>query len=323
MSQSKRPTLRQLEYFETVARLLNYRMAAAALGISQPALTTQIHALEASLNTSLLERSRSGTHLTPEGRELLPHAREVLSAMRSLQDHATVVSEGALTTYRLGVPPTLGPYLLPHVMPELHKRFGQLKIYVREQPHQTLVEELRHGTLDLAILPLPLMARDLVIERLFSEPLRYVVPAEHRFAGTPVVRPRQLRGERVLTLEAHHHIHALVREACDRFGASIERDYEGTSLDTLRQMVVMGLGTAFLPALYIHSEMHIPEALYVCELEGIPLVRDHGLAWRAAAPGRHFYREFTANLREIIDGRLGDVVEISGGAGGRQRRGGP
>ncbi|WP_116365065.1 hydrogen peroxide-inducible genes activator [Parahaliea mediterranea] len=311
MARPKEPTLRQLEYFESVARLLSYRGAAEELQISQPALTAQISTLEAGLKVALLERSRSGTHLTPEGRELLPYARDVLATMRNLKERAAVVSEGRQTTYRLGVPPTLGPYLLPHVLPELHKRHHKLKLYVREQPHQILLQELRSGSLDIAILPLPVRADDLIIEGLFSEPLRYVVPADHRLAGNPVVRPPQLRGERVLTLEAQHHIHSLVKNVCDRIGAVIERDYEGTSLDTLRQMVVMGLGTAFLPALYIHSEMHKPEALYVSQLEGVPLVRDHGLAWRAAAPSRHFYRELAADIREFVELRLGDVVSLA------------
>ncbi|WP_235898571.1 hydrogen peroxide-inducible genes activator [Parahaliea maris] len=320
MARQKSPTVRQLEYFEAVARMLNYRSAADELEISQPALTAQISALESSLGVALLERSRSGTHLTPEGRELLPHTRDVLAAMRTLEERAAVVSEGRQTTYRLGVPPTLGPYLLPHVMPELHKRYHKLKLYVREQPHQTLLQELRNGSLDIAILPLPVRADDLIIEALFTEPLRYVVPADHSLSGTPVVRPRQLRGERVLTLEAQHHIHSLVKSVCDKLGASIERDYEGTSLDTLRQMVVMGLGTAFLPALYIHSEMHKPEALYVCQVEGMPLVRDHGLAWRAGAPSRHFYRELAGDIREFVDLRLGDVVRPANtpGRGGKR-----
>ena len=88
------------------------------------------------------------------------------------------------------------------------------------------------------------------------------------------------------------------------------RDYEGTSLDTLRQMVVMGLGVAFLPGLYVHSEMHIPEALHVCELKSMPINRQHALVWRASAPGRIFYRELAAYLRNIIKQRLGDVVSV-------------
>jgi len=307
---NKPPSIRQLEYFEATARLLNYRAAADELAISQPALTAQISALETALNVTLLERSRSGTHLTPEGRELLPHAIEVLRATQTLCEHAAVVREGHQTTYRLGVAPTLGPYLLPHVLPKLHQDYDELKLYVREQPHQQLLQDLRSGALDLAFLPLPTIADDLIIEPLFNEPLRYVVPADHVLAASNIVRPHQLRGEKVLTLEAQHHIHNLVQTACDKLGALIQRDFEGTSLDTLRQMVVMGLGTAFLPALYIHSEMHRPEALHVCELQGMPLIRGHGLAWRAAAPSRHFYRELAGRIRELIAGNLGGVVSV-------------
>jgi LysR family transcriptional regulator, hydrogen peroxide-inducible genes activator len=310
MPQSKTPSLRQLEYFECVARHLNYRAAAEELRISQPALTAQVSALESTLAVALLERSRAGTQLTPEGRELLPLAREVITTLRSLCEHAAVISEGHQATYRLGVPPTLGPYLLPHVMPSLHQRHSGLKLYVREQPHQLLLQELHQGGLDLAILPLPVESARLVVEPLFTEPLRYVVPADHPLARSSSVRPPQLRGQKVLTLEAQYHIHSLVRDVCERLGATIQRDYEGTSLDTLRQMVVMGLGTAFLPALYIHSEMHNPEALQVCDLQDMPLAREHGLAWRAGAPSRHFYRELAADFLDIIQQRLGEVVSV-------------
>jgi LysR family hydrogen peroxide-inducible transcriptional activator len=311
MPDDKLPTLRQLQYFEAVARQLNFRAAAAELEISQPALTAQVSALEQALTVILLERSRAGTRLTPEGRELLPHARAVINALQTLCEHATVLSAGHQTTYRLGVPPTLGPYLLPHVMPALHQSQAGLKLYVRELPYLALLQELRQGGLDLAILPLPLAAPDLLVQPLFTEPLRLVVPADHPLAGRAAVRPGQLRGEKVLTLEAQHHIHGLVRDLCERVGAVIQRDYEGTSLDTLRQMVVMGLGTAFLPALYIHSELHTPEALQVCTLRGMSLEREHGLAWRASAPSRHFYRELAAGFLEIISERLGTVVRVA------------
>lgn len=306
------PTLKQLEYFAAIAGRASYRRAAEELGVSQPALTTQIAALESVLGVTLFERSRAGTLLTPEGRELLEPARQILLAMREFRTSADLIARGHGATYKLGVPPTVGPYLLPNVLPELHARYGELKLYVREGAPRHLQRDLVEGRYDLAILPLPVAATELAVEPLFTEPLKFVVPTDHRLAGKAEVTPSQLRGEKVLTLEEQHHFHHQVQEICGHLGAELQRDYEGTSLDTLRQMVVMGLGVAFLPGLYVHSEMHNPEALHVSELKAHPIFRQHGLVWRASTPGRRLFRELAAHMREIIGRRLGDVVNVSG-----------
>lgn len=304
------PTIKQLQYFVAIADRASYRRAAEELGVSQPALTTQISALESNLAVTLFERSRSGTLLTPEGGELLQKARKVLLSMQELRQTADVIAQGHQTTYKLGVPPTLGPYLLPNVLPGLHSRYHAMKLYVREAPPRLLQRQLSEGIYDLAIMPMPIDSIDLTVEPLFVEPLKFVIPADHPLAGKKQVRPADLQGEKVLTLEDQHHFHHQVDEICRKLGATLQRDYEGTSLDTLRQMVVMGLGVAFLPGLYVHSEMHNPEALHVSELKSMPIRRQHGLVWRASAPGRFFYRELAALLREIIQERLGDVVTV-------------
>ncbi|GEA11732.1 hypothetical protein KUL49_21070 [Alteromonas sp. KUL49] len=125
------------------------------------------------------------------------------------------------------------------------------------------------------------------------------------------VAPEELAHEKVLTLEDKHHFHRQVQEICNKLGADLQRDYEGTSLDTLRQMVVMGMGVAFLPGLYIHSELHRPEELHVSEIENMPIVRQHGLSWRNTAPGRSSFRELAETMREIIDNRLSSAVDAS------------
>ena len=309
-TQPHAPTLRQIEYFVAIASRASYRRAAEDLGVSQPALTTQIRSLETLLGLSLFERSRSGTLLTPEGRELLEQARTILLAMREFRENAETMSQGLQTTYKLGVPPTLGPYLLPHVLPALHTQHHRLKLYVREEAPRNLLRGLSEGTYDIAIVPLPVERADLSVEPLFTEPLKFVVPADHHLASKTTISPSQLRGEKVLTLEGHHHFHHQVQEICHELGADLQRDYEGTSLDTLRQMVVMGLGVTFLPGLYVHSEMHDREALHVSELKSKPILRQHGLVWRASTPSRGLYRELAGQIREIVADRLGEVVKV-------------
>lgn len=304
-------SLNQIRYFVTVARYLSYRRAASILGISQPTLTTQINALESILGVALLERSRSGTLLSPQGKALLEAADDILQAGQRFTEIARGLSEGEGATFRLGIPPTLGPYLLPHILPELHARKPNLKFYVREAAPQQLHYGLLNGDYDLVLSPLSSKSSQVIVQPLFTEPLKFVMPYDHPLAGHDLVHPSQLSGEKVLTLEDRHHFHYQVHEICLQIGASLQRDYEGTSLDTLRQMVVMGMGVAFLPGLYIHSELHKPEALHVCEIDGMPIQREHSLAWRNTAPGRQVFRALATLIREIISERLSEAVIVS------------
>ncbi len=307
---TKLPSFNQLKYFVTVAKHLSYRRAAQVLGISQPTLTSQINALENSMGVVLFERSRSGTLLSAQGRSLLESAEDVLHACMRLEEAARDLADGPQTTYRLGIPPTLGPYLLPHILPVLHKRYAKLKFYVREDAPKHLEQGLINGEYDLILSPSSTISSHLVVEPLFIEPLKFVVASDHRLAGQAFVQPSDIRGEKVLTLQDTHHFHHQVQEICALLDADLQRDYEGTSLDTLRQMVVMGMGVAFLPGLYIHSELHKPEALHVCELAEMPIKRQHALAWRNTSPSRVFFRELTSEIKLLVKERLGDVVNV-------------
>ncbi len=306
----KQPSLSQLKYFLAVARQQSYRSAAHQLGVSQPTLTGQIAALEKSLGVVLFERSRSGTQLSPQGRILLEPAAEVVQSALRFSEQARAMADDSQNTYRLGVPFTLGPYLLPFVLPDLHRRFEKLKFYVRDAAPSLLQQGLLDGEFDLIISPQLKESGQLVSSELFIEPLKFVIPSDHRLAGQQFIDPEEIRGEKVLTLENTHHFHYQVLDICNKLGAKVQRDYEGTSLDTLRQMVVMGMGVAFLPGLYVHSELHHPEALHVCELSETPIVRRHSLIWRNTAPGRSFFRELASHLREIIGSKLTDAVRV-------------
>jgi len=311
LSEGKTPSLNQLRYFVTVARQLNFRRAAHALGVSQPTLTTQINALENHLGLTLFERSRSGTLLSAHGHALLHYAEQVLKANLHFHEVARNLSDGENTMYRLGIPPTLGPYLLPHILPDIHALKPGLKFYVREAAPDQLFQGLLTGEYDLILSPMSQTNSQVQSQPLFYEPLKFVLPSDHPLADQDYIDPEQIRGEQVLTLEDRHHFHHQVQEICMRLGANVARDYEGTSLDTLRQMVVMGMGVAFLPGLYIHSELHKPEALHVCELADMPIVRQHVLAWRNTSPARAFFRELSAVMRDIIRQRLSDAVTVT------------
>ena len=301
-------TLKQIQYFLAVAETQSIRRAADRLDIAQPTLSTQLATLEKSLGVTLFERNRRVTQLTPAGRALLPAAQQVVAQWHELQELAHTLSDTAATTHRLGVPPTLGPYLLPNVVPAIHAQFDRLKLYVREEQPSQLESGVIEGRHDLALLPLPLRSDTLAVEVLFREPLLLVASQDAGLSSSGVLREEQLAGMSILGLDERHQLHQEVQRICERTGAFINRDYEGTSLDTLRQMVVMGMGVAFLPALYIRSEIHRPEELSVIRVEGARLYREHALIYRAGSPVRHLYQALAQLIRERMADAFSDVV---------------
>lgn len=298
------PTHRQIAYFVAVAEALSFRQAAARTQVSQPTLTHQILALEESLGVELFERSRAGTRLTPAGRELLPNARRTLEELRGLKDHAAALSRGPGGIYRLGVTPTLGPYLLPQILPSLHRHYAALKLYVREDAPRDLEAGLTAGDYDMIMTSLPVDELGLAVMPIFREPLKLAVPADHRLAARKRVDRADLAGESVLTIEEHHHFHQQIRQLCERLGAHVLRDYEGTSLDTVRQMVVMGMGIAFLPALYIRSEIHRPSELRIKTVHGEEIERTQALAWRKSSPAAPLFEEIAGRIRNLVAAEL-------------------
>ena len=304
---NKTPTLKQLEYFVAIAESKTFRRAAEQIGVSQPTLTSQMYILEKSLQVSLFERSRTGAVLTPVGRDLLNNARQVLEEMKGLVDQAGMIRHGPGGTFRIGVSPTVGPYLLPHIMSELHQEYSTLKLYVRENMPHILELDLLEGRLDLLLIPLPFSGSTVTTEVLFHEPLQLIVPADHKLAKLKTIKPSHLRNQDVLTLEAQYSHYHQVQKACDELGAHVLRDYEGTSLDALRQMVVMSMGLAFLPSLYVHSEIHEPEALVVTKVEKLNLHRTHVLAWRKKSPNRVFYQQLAQSIRQLVKKNLGEA----------------
>ena len=307
MSGLERLTFKQIRYFQAIAEAGSFRRAADRLGVKQPTLTVQIAALEATLATTLFERHRSGVVITPAARELLPRARRIAEEMKGFTDQALGVS--GQSTYRLGVTPTLGPYLLPRVLPAVHQRFEDLRLYVREAIPAQLASDLKSAAHDVVLTTLPLQGDELEVIPLFRESLKLALPLEHPLASKGVVSGEDLVGEAVLTIDEQHLYHRQVSALCESLGATVNRDYEGTSLDTLRQMVVMGMGITFLPSLYVASEIGESDTLRITDVKGVNMNRDHALAWRRRSPARGFFRQLAEAMKAILDEQLaGEVI---------------
>lgn len=301
-------SLKQLQYFAAIAEYGSFRQAAFRLNITQPTLSNQVGVMEKALKIQLFERTRKGINTTPQGRELLLSARRVLEEAQGFNTQAALLSGGGIGTYRLGVTPTLGPYLLPHILSTIHSTHTDLKLYVRENAPSDLETGLINGQHDLILTTLPIMSNELIVAPLFREPLKLALPQDHRLANKTRITRSDLLGELVLTIGEHHLFHRQITELCEQVGAQTRRDYEGTSLDTLRQMVVMGMGIAFLPALYAKSEIRDKEELRVTEVEGISVARNHALVWRNTSPLASFYKRLSEEIKVIIETKLSSEV---------------
>ncbi len=298
------PSLRQIEYLVALSETRHFRKAGEKVGVSQPTLSAQILALEEKLGVQLVERSRSSVLFTPAGRQILTIGRRILRDVQEVRDLAASQKGELAGSIRLGLPTTISPYLLPHMLPELHRTHPDLKLYVREQVPQDLPRALAEGTHDIILTPLPVTSAELHVEPIFREPLYVVVPQDHRLAEKGIVERSDLTGESVLALERGHQLHEQVNALCEEFGAQLLFDYEGTSLNTLHQMVAMGMGISFLPGLFVKSTLGKSSGVVALELKGRTLYRAIGLVWRRASVREADFSALKSFIRRTVERRF-------------------
>lgn len=277
------PTLRQFAYLVALADYGTFRRAADAMHVAQPTLSQQLRALEARLGVILVERNESPVQLTPVGREIVLRARRLLLDVRDIENLAMRARSSMGGTIRFGVTPTLGPYLMPGIVAALHRAYPDMRLYVREGIPDEQARELARGELDMILSPLPVSGSALHIEPLFREPLHIVCPPDHPLAAAETVRKHDLAGVGFLSLDRLHHAYRQVREVCDEVGAELLEDYQGTSLDALRQMCGSGIGFAMLPELYLRSEAGGADMVRRLDLADWSASRSIAAIWREGA----------------------------------------
>ncbi|MGI9384579.1 MAG: LysR substrate-binding domain-containing protein [Methyloligellaceae bacterium] len=295
------PSLRQIEYLVALDDARHFRKAAEKVGVSQPTLSAQLRALEQRLGVQLVERSRSSVLLTPVGRQVLAAGRRILRDVQEIRDLAAGQRGTLGGTIRIGLPPTIGPYLLPRMVPELHRKYPDLKLYVREEIPNALPGALADGVHDVILIALPLRRDDFNCVAMFREPLFVVVPEDHALAAKGFVERSDLNGEAVLALERGHQLHEQVEAICDDFGARLLFDYEGTSLDTLRQMIAMGMGLSFLPGLFVETSLGRGTGVVALELKDRSLYRTIGMAWRRTSARENEYQALLGYVRAAVE----------------------
>ncbi len=273
-------TLRELQYLIALADHRNFRRAAEACLVSQPTLSMQIRKLEEELGVPLVERAPRRVMLTPAGRDAVERARRILAEVDQMKEAARRSRAAEGGTLRLGVFPTLGPYLLPHVVPMIRARFPELELLLFEEKSADLLARLNAGTLDAAFLALPVHDHHLHDEFLFEEPFLLAVPGDHPLAKRRSLHLDELGQHNLMLLEDGHCLRDQALEVCQLSGAREKSEFRATSLETLRQMVVAGAGITLLPMLAVKGQSQPAENIHLLDFVDSHPSRRIGLLWR-------------------------------------------
>lgn len=295
--------LRDLRYLVALAEHRHFGRAAAACFVSQPTLSTQIRKLEDELGVVLVERAPRRVLLTEVGAQIAERARVVVHDVDQIKALARRTLDPESGTLRLGLFPTLGPYLLPHAMPMLRQRFPRLELLLIEEKTPIVLRQLHEGKLDAGVLALPLHDEQLQAELLFEEPFVLAVPRSHRLAKRESVTTKDLAGERLLLLDDGHCLRDQALDVCQMAGAG-ERDFRATSLETLRQMVAAGVGITLLPALATQPPVPASPDIRLLPFGKQAPSRRIALVWRKSSA----MAGFLASLAEALRGLPAELL---------------
>ena len=310
-------SLKQLRYFAAVARFAHFGKAAESCNVTQPALSMQVRELESVLDLKLFERRQQGVQLTDAGQEVLKRARDILTAVRDLDDFAHHHKQVLTGRLRLGVIPSLAPYILPPLLPLMRDRYRDLDLRIRETLTETLVDELVDGQLDVLLLALPIEHPEIVTEALFEDRFLLAAPAgwqgeaatptatrnEKRARAETRADPERLEGRRLLLLEEGHCLRDQALAFCQRRQIDTLDTFGASSLSTIVQMVANGMGLTLLPEISLRVEAKHGD-IEVIPFEAPEPSRSVGLAWRASSPRTGDF--------EALGAMVGDVARQQG-----------
>jgi LysR family transcriptional regulator, hydrogen peroxide-inducible genes activator len=294
-------TIRQMEYFAALAETLHFGRAAQLAGVTQPALSAQIAEMEEKLGMRLFERGRRGVTLSDDAQILLPRIERVLGEMRDIEGLARRERAAMSGRLRLGVIPTVAPYLLPAILPALGQRFPDLSLELRESVTATLVEETLAGRLDAFIAALPLDEKRLGFEPMLDDDFVLAVPEHDPKFIEPPVAPESPELERLILLEEGHCLRDQALAICGSVKPVAMTNFGATSLTTLLQMVAHGQGLTLVPDMALPASRTLPGVKFVPFTDPVPS-RLIGMAWRKRATRESEYRALAATIGELARG---------------------
>ncbi len=303
-------TLKQLRYFDALSRELHFGRAAEACSVTQPALSMQIQEFEQNLQLNLIERTRSGVQLTPQGEEVAKRAAKILSETRDLIDLARgggSVLSGAL---RLGIIPSIAPYVLPPLLPLLRKSHSDLELSLRETQTHALVQELADGKLDVLLLALPIKHGDVEIELLFEDRFVVALSGEREITEDVRATPEFVEHERLLLLEEGHCLRDQALAYCELQQVKKLNTFGASSLSTIVELVSAGHGITLLPEISLGVETRGRDLKLMRFAEPEP-TRKIGLVWRATSPRKADFQELARLIKEAAAPLIESAQQIA------------
>jgi LysR family hydrogen peroxide-inducible transcriptional activator len=292
------PTIKQLQYLVALRRHGHFGRAAEASFVTQSTLSAGIRELETLLGITLVERTRRVVRFTPLGQKIADKAERVLRESEELADLARAEGQPLTGELRMGVIPTIAPFLLPAMLPRLRREWPSLRLFLREETSQAACDALHRGQLDCVLLAMPYACGEVDIAELFDDPLYVAFPSGEAPRGSEV-DPRAIDESRLLLLEDGHCLKDHALSACNRPELRAEATMMGTSLHTLVQMVDNGLGQTFVPAMAIESGILDNTGIVARRLRSHHNSRQIALAWRKSSPREEEFGLLAGTLREI------------------------
>lgn len=293
------PTMKQLQYLVALAETRHFGRAAERCFITQSTLSAGIRDLEAVLEVEVAERTNRQVMLTRVGERIAERARALLRDAEDVMDIARASRAPMTGEIRLGVIPTIGPFLLPTVMPSLRTTFHALKLYLREDRTLPLLSRLSEGELDLAVIALPFDTGDFCVEVIFEDRLLFACSRDHPLAGQDVVDLETLDMDQLMLLEEGHCLRDQTLEFCHDRNLRTTSPYEATSLHTLVQMVAAGIGVALIPELAVDAAITNGANVSLSQTK-LPAFRRIGVAWRSTSSRTRDFQTLTRFFREIF-----------------------
>ena len=292
--------LQDLRYLVAVADHRHFGRAAEACFVSQPTLSTQLKKLERELGVELVERNPGHIVLTTVGEAVVERARVALREADNIRQVARRATDPEAGSLRIGLFPTLAPYLLPHVVPVLHERFAKLELLLVEEKSAVVHQRLREGQLDVGLLALPVHDDHLHCEPLFTEEFVLAVPTGHPLSHVEgTVSTSVLAGDHVLLLEEGHCLRDQALSVCQLVGAEERSGFRATSLETLRQMVAAGVGVTLLPELAVQAPVPASADITLVRFDSPVPRREIAMFWRRTSPYADFLPQIAGLVRDV------------------------
>jgi len=275
--------LKDLKYLVALADTGHFGKAAERTFVSQPTLSAQLKKLEEYLGVKLVERQPKNVQLTDVGRQIVVRARRMLEEGEEIVALARSNTDPYAGKLKVALIPTIGPYLLPRVMPKIRKALPHLGLMLYEYQTEPLLKRLRDGEIDLGVIALPALQEGLESRLLYEEAFTLALPHNHPLADKTTVRPPDLKGHTLLLLEDGHCLRDQALEVCSRVDVREAEDFRATSLETLRQMVVAGLGITLLPESAVESPFGSQRGLAIRHFAKPEPTRTVGAVWRKSS----------------------------------------